>query len=210
MNIDQYLLFVAITSVFLLSPGPSVMFSINNGVRHGIKKSSIAVLGNIFAFQLFTVLSTLGLGAVLTASNEIFNILKYSGAAYLIYLGLKIWRAPVVLQQQAISAKEQNSDALTLFRRGFLVTSSNPKLLVYISALLPQFIDTQQALIPQMVLLGITSALVMCTVFMSYAIIGTKSRCWFESPKKLKLFNRFSGVTFISFGTALGFSENKI
>tara|TARA_R110001599_G_scaffold147049_1_gene330393 strand:- start:575 stop:1207 length:633 start_codon:yes stop_codon:yes gene_type:complete len=210
MNLDKYLLFMAITSVFLLSPGPSVMLSINNGVQHGIKRSSIAVCGNVTAFQLLIILSSLGLVAALTASSEIFSALKILGALYLIYLGVKIWRSPITLKQKEVSPKDHSSNNLTLFRQAFLVTSSNPKALVYVSALIPQFIDTQQALTPQVITLGLISAAVQFVIFMSYAIIGSKSRRWFENPMKFKLFNKFSGVTFIGFGIGLGLSENKI
>ena len=117
MNVDQYLLFMAITSVFLLSPGPSVMLSINNGVQYGIKRSSIAVCGNVVAFQLLIILSSLGLGAVLTASSEIFSIIKILGALYLIYLGVRIWISPITLKQKEISPGARNSSNLTLFRQ---------------------------------------------------------------------------------------------
>ena len=210
MVIDQYFLFVVITSAFLLSPGPSVMLSITNGVRYGVKSASIGVLGNVVAFQVLILLSAVGLGAILTASSEIFTFLKYIGALYLIYLGVKIWRAPAV--RLAIDSSEYKpvlKDS-SIFKHAFLVTSTNPKALLYVSALLPQFINTQQSLFTQILILGITSAVIQYLIFMSYVVVGHKSRCWFESPVRLKLFNKISGVTFMGFGAALGLSENKI
>ena len=206
---DQYFLFVVITSAFLLSPGPSVMLSISNGVRYGVKSASIGVLGNVAAFQVLILLSAVGLGAILTASSEIFTFLKYIGALYLFYLGVKIWRAPALSHSIESSEYKSVLNNRSIFKHAFLVTSTNPKALLYVSALLPQFINTQQLLFPQILILGVTSAVIQCSIFMSYVVVGHKSRYWFESPVRLKVFNKISGVTFMGFGAALGLSENK-
>ena len=210
MSIEQYLVFVAITGVFLLSPGPSVLLSINNGAKYGVRLSAVGVLGNVVAFQVLIILSALGLGAVLTASSEFFNILKILGAIYLIYLGVKIWFAPISNLLNGKSTNDEDTTPFTLFKQAFFVTSSNPKALVYVSALLPQFINTQQPLLPQVITLALTSAVVQFTIFMSYAALASRAKELLKKPKNRKFFNRFSGVTFVGFGVALGLSENKI
>lgn len=212
MDVHQYLVFVIITSTFLLSPGPSVLLSINNGVRYGVQSASIGVLGNVVAFQILIALSAVGLGAVLTASSELFTVLKIIGALYLIYLGVKVWRGADfrLSVESSGELRSVTNSRLDIFKHAFLVTSSNPKALVYVSALLPQFIDTQQVLMPQILILGLTSAVIQFLIFMSYVVIGHKSRYWFENPIRLKAFNKLSGMTFIGFGAALGLSENKI
>lgn len=210
MSIDQFLVFVAITSVFLLSPGPSVMLSINNGIKFGVKRSSIAVLGNVSAFQLLIIMSALGLGAVLTASADVFNFLQILGALYLVYLGLKIWFSPVINDQNGVANNNRDSAPSMLFKQAFLVTSSNPKALVYVGALLPQFINTRESLLPQITTLAITSAVVQFVIFMAYVMLASKARHWLENPAKRTAFNRVSGFTFMGFGIALGLSDNKI
>ena len=210
MNIEQYLVFVAITGVFLLSPGPSVLLSINNGAKYGVKLSAIGVMGNVVAFQVLIILSALGLGAILTASGEFFNALKVLGAIYLIYLGIKIWFAPVSNLLNRRTTAEETETPFILFKQAFFVTSSNPKALVYVSALLPQFINTEQALLPQVATLALTSAVVQFIIFMSYAALASRAREFLKNSKNRKIFNRFSGVTFVGFGVALGLSENKI
>ena len=210
MSIEQYLVFVAISGVFLLSPGPSVLLSINNGAKYGAKLSAIGVLGNVVAFQVLIILSALGLGAVLTASGEFFNVLKVLGAIYLIYLGVKIWFAPISNSLNGKTIAKENTTPFTLFKQAFFVTSSNPKALVYVSALLPQFINTEQALLPQVVTLALTSAVVQFVIFMSYAVLASRAKDLLKNSKNRKIFNRFSGVTFVGFGVALGLSENKI
>ncbi len=146
----------------------------------------------------------------MTASGEIFNLLKILGAVYLVYLGVKIWFSPIVKIQNGVPANDKYSNPYVLLKHAFFVTSSNPKALVYVSALLPQFINTQQPFLPQVIILALTSAMLQFIIFMSYVILSSKARSWIENPNKRKIFNKFSGLTFIGFGVALGLSENKI
>lgn len=210
MNLDQYLIFITITSIFLLSPGPSVFLSIHNGIKYGARRSSFAVLGNIAAFQLLILLSSLGLGAALAASGELFNLLKIAGAVYLIYLGLKVWFLPTSASRNSAHQNHKLSNPHFLFRQAFITSASNPKALVYVSALLPQFVNTEEALLPQIFIIAFTSAVVQFVIFMSYVLLSSKAGIWLENPKKRKLFNRLSGISFIGFGLALAMSESKM
>lgn len=209
MSLGQYLMFVVVTGTFLLSPGPSVLLSISNGVRYGVRRAAVGVMGNVLAFQMLMLLSAAGLGVALTASVEVFAFLKLAGAAYLIYLGLKLWRSPARRLGGLPSEDKASTGRAGIFRQAFFTTSSNPKALIYVSALLPQFLDTQRPLLPQLALLGLTAAVIQFVVFMAYAILGHQSGRWFESETRLRLFNRLSGVTFIGFGLALGLSRNR-
>ena len=153
------------------------------------------------------VLSAVGLGAVLTESAEIFNFLKILGASYLIYLGVKIWFSPIEKIVNETSVNGRSSKPFSLFKEAFFVTSSNPKALVYVSALLPQFINNQLSLLPQIVTLALTSAVIQFIIFMFYVILANNTRHWLGSPSKRKFFNRFSGITFVGFGVVLGLSK---
>ncbi len=206
MGIDQYLLFLLITALFLASPGPAILLCINNGLQHGIRPSAVAVLGNVVAFQILIFLSAIGVGAVLTTSIEFYNLLKILGAIYLIYLGIKAWLSPVkTIAQQTIKKSSSH-----LFRQAFLLTSTNPKALVYVTALLPQFIDTQQSLVDQMITLTLSIGVTQYAVFMAYVILAHKAGNWLRNEQTRSLFNRITGVTFIGFGFALAFSETNI
>ncbi len=210
MSIELYLSFVAITIVLLLSPGPSVLLSINNGIKYGSKLASVGVMGNVIAFQVLMVLSATGLGAVLATSSEFFIVLKIIGAMYLIYLGFKLWFASVPKSIDGQSSVQKQKSPLSLFKEAFFVTISNPKALVFVSALLPQFINTNNALLPQIILLSLTTAVIHFTIYQSYAVLSSKAKYKLESSKNRSVFNKISGVTFVSFGVALGLSENKI
>ncbi|MEJ2418264.1 MAG: LysE family translocator [Exilibacterium sp.] len=210
MSIEKYFIFIVITTTFLLSPGPSVLLSITNGVQYGVENAAIGVLGNVVAFQILVALSAVGLGALLTASTTFFMAMKMLGALYMIYLGVKIWFSPILIIPVMAAVNTHILKKINIFKHAFITTCSNPKALVYVSALLPQFIEKQQAFVPQVLIFGVTSAVIQFIIFMSYAVIGHKSKSWLESRNKLKLFNRVSGLTFVGFGVALGLSNYKL
>ncbi len=210
MNIELYLAFIAISTMLFLSPGPSVLLTINNGAKYGSKLASVGVIGNVIAFQFLMILSATGLGAVLAASSEFFIILKTIGAVYLIYLGFKLWFASVPQSIKGQSSEQKQTNSLSLFKEAFFVTISNPKALVFVSALLPQFINTYEALLPQIMLLFLTTAVIHFIIYQSYAVLSSRAKTLLESPKRRGIFNKLSGIIFVSFGVALGFSKNKI
>ena len=107
------LIFIVITFTFMLSPGPATFNCMNNGIRYGARKSVLGVLGNVAAFQLLIVLSVIGLGAILAASEIAFQVIKVIGAIYLVYLGVKIWLSPAVVNVEGNS--KNGADVKTLW-----------------------------------------------------------------------------------------------
>ena len=204
MSINEYLIFSIVTFTFMLSPGPSTFNCMNNGIRYGAKKSVVGVLGNVVAFQLLIVLSVIGLGAVLAASEIAFQITKIIGAFYLVYLGIKIWSSKAIVDGNPMSGADVTS--LQLCKRAFLVTMSNPKALIYISALLPQFININQPSLSQFLLIALTIGMAQFVAFSLYAILSSRVRYWLNNKRNCQLFNRASGLTFMGFGFALGLS----
>lgn len=208
MGIEQYVLFVSLTLIVMLSPGPGVLHAINNGLRYGVKMSCFAVMGNVLALSILVVVSAIGLGAILVASELYFNILKYLGAMYLFYLGVKLWFSSPEMNTGEMTLQKKNKQ--TLFRDAFLVTATNPKALAYVTALLPQFMNTGGDFVEQLVLLGFTIAFIQFATLIFYAWFSSKIRPFFESRKVLKGFNRFAGATFVAFGAALAISDRKV
>ena len=203
MEIDKYIAFVTIITVLLLSPGPSVLLSINNGAKYGLKPAAIGVIGNVVAFQILIMLSATGVSAILITSKLFFMTLKTVGAAYLIYLGVKLWRAPVLKIEGVKTAKHKTQ--IGIFKEAFIVTASNPKALIFVSAILPQFINTNESLLPQTIILAITTAVVHFIIYMSYTILSNRVRLFLENPRERMLFNKGSGLIFIGFAIALIF-----
>lgn len=209
MDIDKYIAFVTIITVLLLSPGPSVLLSINNGATYGLKPAAIGVIGNVVAFQILIMLSATGVGAILTTSSDFFMVLKIIGASYLIYLGCKLWLSPVLETTGAVASSPSHKSKTSLFKQAFIVTISNPKALIFVSALLPQFINAKEALLPQTIILAITTAVIHFTIYMSYTILSARVRFFLENPRKKMLFNKCSGLVFVGFAIALILGGNS-
>lgn len=206
MNIEQYITYIVIISVLLVSPGPSVLLSINNGLNHGKKLAAVGVLGNVAAFQLLLIISATGLGAVILTFSELLIAIKIIGAGYLCYIGFKVYRSPVSKLNTDNSQSSLNYQPWLIFKQAFGVTSLNPKALIFVSALLPQFISPTVSLMPQVVTLCIISALIHFTIYFGYAALAAKVKKLVRSEKGRGLFNKISGVTFLIFGIALGLS----
>ncbi|WP_157724942.1 LysE family translocator, partial [Salmonella enterica] len=125
-----------------------------HGARHGLRRSSATMAGCLTALVLMLSVSAAGLGAVLEAWPAMFNTLRFAGAAYLVYLGVKAWRARVdddapATDVETVSRQAAQASRWTLFRNGFLVAGSNPKAILFAAALLPQFINAAEPTLPQ-------------------------------------------------------------
>jgi threonine/homoserine/homoserine lactone efflux protein len=154
-----------------------------------------------------------GLGAILTASGTLFNIVKFAGAAYLIYLGVKMWRSRPTASSERPSAdavKVQVATSFsTLFRTGFLVGVSNPKDLLFFGALFPQFIDPSSPLMPQVIIMTITWCSVGFGVMTAYAAIGAGMTRKVNDLNAKGLLDRVTGSIFIVAGTALAWAKRS-
>lgn len=206
MNIEQYITFTVIITVLLLSPGPSVLLSINNGLNYSRKLAIIGVFGNVAAFQMLLIISATSFGALMLAFDELLSIIKIVGATYLCYLGIKAYRSSTSPINTEDSSLINNVKPAIIFKQAFLVTSLNPKALIFVSALLPQFIEPALPLIPQVAVLCLTSAVIHFTIYFSYAALAFKAKYLLKSDKIRQRFNKFTGITFLLFGITLGLS----
>jgi threonine/homoserine/homoserine lactone efflux protein len=140
------------------------------------------------------------LGALLEASPQLFDLLRYAGVAYLIWLGIRAWRAPVSTGG-GIAAQPQSAGAL--YGTGLLTGLSNPKLIIFAAALFPQFIDTDRPFVIQLAILVVSFVVIESFWYSVYALGGTKLKRWLEPANRQQMFNRGTGVLFIGFGGAL-------
>ncbi len=154
MSIEAWAAFAAAATVVLVVPGPTIILVVGQAMCHG-KKSVLPLVAGVTAgdFAAMT-LSLLGMGAVLAASAALFSALKFFGALYLMYLGFKLFRTPAA--ENRIGPAEARKSGLSLFRQAFVVTALNPKSIVFFVAFLPQFVDTAQSVLPQLLVLGAT------------------------------------------------------
>jgi len=192
------------------TPGPAVLFIVTNSTLHGWKKAIFAALGNIVGLFLLGVTAVTGLGAVLQASEILFGLIKYAGAAYLIYLGVKL----IFQKNGGLNAVEdqlvpKSISSKKIFFQALGVALSNPKAIVFLTALFPQFIVINKALIPQFSMLIGTLMIFSFSFLMSYALLAHNTKNWMANSKRMKAFNKLSGSIFIGFGLLLATSSNK-
>lgn len=204
MTLSTYLLYLAAVALLVLTPGPTMLMSMTNAIAHGAPKAMASASGSITAALGMILLSSLGLGAVLAASDTAFWILKLAGGAYLIYLGVKTFRSPVSsFDMPATSSLSDASAGMSmrkLYVQGLLVGGSNPKALLFFAAFFPQFVDASQAWAPQFAILALTfvafefSTLSVCTLF------AARIAPWLRQAGRARAFNRVSGSLFAVMG----------
>lgn len=197
MTLSTWLLFVAAVLVLTVTPGPSVLMCISTSVQHGPRRAMVAALGSTTAIAGIMVLSMMGLGTVLAASETLFSALKWLGAAYLAYLGL----SSLLSKTSSLAVPTASTAAVggrAFFARGLLVGASNPKALLFFGALFPQFINTALPQLPQFVLLGATFVFFEIFWLTLYAMTAARARTWLQQPRRATLFNRLTGVVFLA------------
>ncbi|QND52389.1 LysE family translocator [Phyllobacterium sp. 628] len=199
MSIEHWLAFVAASAILLAIPGPTILLVISYALGHGRRFAAATVAGVALGDFTAMTASMLGLGALLAASAAIFTVLKWVGAAYLIYLGVKLWRAPVA-NTGTSDAAYQNESALRIFLHTYVVTALNPKSIIFFVAFLPQFLDTTRPVFTQMVIFE-TTFLVLATLNAgTYALMASMARQTIRKPKVQRIVNRTGGSLMIGAG----------
>jgi threonine/homoserine/homoserine lactone efflux protein len=192
-----------VTAVFLISatPGPNMLHVMTQSIHHGPRRAIATMAGLMSAVLLCLIASALGLGALLKASPRLFDGLRYAGVAYLIWLGIKAWRAPLGKAADIDTRRAQSLQAL--YGTGLLTGLANPKLIIFAAALFPQFIDTDRPFATQLTILVVSFVAIESFWYGAYALGGMKLKRWLEPTNRQRLFNRGTGVLFIGFGGAL-------
>jgi len=210
MTLETWLIYLILVLVATSTPGPAVLFIVTTSTLHGWKKATFSALGNIAGLLFLGILAISGLGAILKTSETLFVTVKYSGAAYLIYLGIKLlFSENANLGDLQNSLKPANISSKRIFFQAIGVAVSNPKAIVFLTALFPQFININERLLPQFSILIATLMLFSFSFLILYALLAHKVKEWFIKPQRLKNFSRASGITFIGFGVLLAASSNK-
>ncbi|WP_163340304.1 LysE family translocator [Desulfopila sp. IMCC35008] len=203
----HFILIYSIT-VFVASiiPGPSMLLALTHGMQYGARKTIASALGNVTVTLVQASVSIAGLGTILIASETVFQIIKWAGACYLVYIGITFF-----LSTDSFSIKEKANRQTCSLRRMFMqaaiVTAGNPKAIVFFTAIFPQFINPQSAYLNQCItLLGICS-LIAFICFMIYAICGQKIVILFSQAHIHTKIKKAIGVTFIGAGAGLALSN---
>ncbi len=205
MTLSTYLLYLAAVALLILTPGPTMLMCVTNAINHGPRRAMTAVAGSVTAVLGVMILSALGLGALLAASDTAFTIAKVVGAAYLIWLGIKTFRSPVLPLQLTGDAQPQATRSFYL--QGFLVGASNPKALLFFAAFFPQFLNPAAPMLPQFALLALTFVAFEFGVLTSCALGVSRLVPLLQSTTPVRWINRVCGGLFTLMGAALLFTR---
>lgn len=202
MSLRVWFFFVVTEAVLCLTPGPAVLFVVSCGLARGGRAALWGNAGILSANTFYFIVSAFGLGAVLLGSHELFTIVKYVGAGYLVWLGIQTIRG-AGLAIQTHSATQPAVQGRRMLARGFVLQAANPKALLFFVALLPQFIDVRQAIVPQMAILAVTSAVVEWVILAAYGYGAGRAAALAREARFVRATNRASGGLLVAAGTLL-------
>lgn len=202
MAIDTWILFI--TTVFILSatPGPNMLLALGHGLRFGPRRAIATAAGTVLGLMVLMLASISGLSALIAASETAFTTVKWCGVAYLLYLGIKSWRTP----PQAVEVTDTPERGGQWWRLGgqaFMVCVSNPKAIVFLVALFPQFLDPAAPLVPQVTVLALSFACSEAFWIMAYASGGDRLLPLLRKAGVGRLVNRLTGGLLIGAGAML-------
>ncbi len=203
MLLTTWIAFVIAGSLIAISPGSGAVLSMSHGLAYGVKKASATVLGLQLGLILVLVIAGAGVGSLLLASSTAFTIVKTVGALYLIWLGIGQWRAkaegPAVDTAGLAAHPSFGKRVMT----GFLTNATNPKGIIFMVAVLPQFIDKKLPLLPQLAILGVTMVTIDSIVMHGYATLASSMQRFFRDARAVKIQNRVFGAVLMLMGSLL-------
>jgi threonine/homoserine/homoserine lactone efflux protein len=204
VNVEVWALFALTETALCFSPGPAVLLVVSQGLARGTGASVWSNLGILTGNALYFALSGTGLGAVLLASYELFSLVKWAGAAYLVWLGVTafVGTSPVLSVVPAAAGGSPASRG-RFFLNGVVLQVANPKALVFFTALLPQFIDPDRSVVAQVAILGTTSVVIEFFVLLGYGALAGRASVLAARPRFGRLANRLAGSLLITAGVGL-------
>jgi threonine/homoserine/homoserine lactone efflux protein len=199
MSLETWAAFTAAAAVLLVIPGPTILLVVSYALGQGWRTALPMAIGVALGDFTAMTLSMLGIGALLLASATIFTALKWLGAAYLIYLGVKLFRAGDALRAEP---RTPRSSALRMAAHAWLVTALNPKSLTFFIAFLPQFIDRHADFWTQMAIFESTFLALAFANVLGYALAASRARSAVGNPRTIRMFNRTGGTLLVGAGIA--------
>jgi len=204
MSLNTLLLYTVIAFFHVTSPGPAVFLAIANGIRGDMSKVVSSSFGNILGLSILSTASILGLGAIVTASATIFLIVKITGALYLIYLGIKFIKSSKAIDINALAKQENRQKSKKdYFKEGFILAVTNPKPILFFTAIFPQFLNTKADILPQFIVMTLIFMFISFGSLCFYGFLAKKSQKLLSNSKRVAWFHKITGGIFIALGIGL-------
>jgi threonine/homoserine/homoserine lactone efflux protein len=199
MSFQAWAAFAAATALLLVIPGPTVLLVVSYALGQGWRAALPTALGVALGDFTAMTLSLFGVGALLAASATLFTALKLCGAAYLVWLGVKLFRAGAALDA---APRRNRASGVGMVGHAWLVTALNPKGITFFVAFLPQFLDRHADFWTQALIFEATFILLAFANALGYALLATRARGAFGNPRAVRLFNRAGGTLLVGAGLA--------
>lgn len=199
MTFESWAAFTAASAVLLIIPGPTVLLVVSYALGQGWRTVLPMTVGVALGDFTAMTLSMLGLGALLAASATLFTVLKWVGAAYLVYLGIKLWRAGGTLDA---APRTDAVSAAKMLGHAWLVTALNPKSITFFVAFLPAFLDPQADFLTQMVVFETTFLVLAFANAFGYALVAARARGFVANPRAIGIVNKVGGGLLVGAGAA--------
>ncbi|WP_353156226.1 LysE family transporter [Herminiimonas fonticola] len=212
MTFTLWLTFLVAAVVIAVSPGSGAVLSMSHGLSYGVKKTTGTILGLQAGLILLLLIAGAGVGSLLLASEVAFNIVKTVGALYLIYLGWSQWRAKVTVAPDVATPAATPAHVPSWRKRfllGFFTNATNPKGVIFMVAVLPQFIVQNAPLLPQLLILAVTMCTIDVIVMHGYALAASAMQRFLRDARALKKQNRFFGGLLMAIGAGLFFVKRN-
>jgi len=201
MEFKVWVSFLITVTVLVLTPGPSVLLATANSMKYGVKKTLGTILGDLSANFCQIILASIGLASIVISSGELFQVIKWCGVFYLIYIGILKIVSKSTIQIDKEGAKERSFSKL--YAEGFLMSIANPKAIVFFAALFPLFINENLPFLPQVVLLTFTFLILDGTSLLIYTLFASRLKAYLENKEKIHLQNKVVGILLILSGILL-------
>lgn len=204
MELPTWIAFFAAAWAISLSPGAGAVAAMSAGLNHGFRRGYVMTFGLVAGIWTQILVVGIGLGALIAASSLAFTVVKWGGVGYLVWLGIRQWRAPaapmVAEDGEAVAVSPRD-----LFVRGWIVNALNPKGTVFLLAVVPQFLNVGQPLLPQYAVIALTLAFTDLVVMAGYTALAARVLRTLKAPSHIKAMNRAFGALFVAAGTLLAF-----
>jgi homoserine/homoserine lactone efflux protein len=214
MHFSNWLVFCGVSLLVCFTPGPAVLLAVSNSVAVGFRRTVVSSLGNALGIFIISGVAMAGMGAVLAVSATAFLAMKVIGALYLIYLGIRQWRSKTnafaAAGEAAVAGKARSRLEWRLFAQGLGVALTNPKSILFFSALFPQFVTPGEPIFGQYLFLTATFTTIALISHAFYVVLVRAVKGRLASPAHARTFNRVSGGLFVLLGLSLLRLRNKV
>ena len=209
MDLHNYIAYFTIAFLTITSPGAAILLAISNGLRYNKKAVVVSTLANATGLFILSTVAFLGVGALLKTSMMFYIVLKILGALYLIYLGIKLMikkELPLHIDKEL---RVKNINYYKVAKTAFLVAISNPKPILFFTAIFPLFMSPNYSLLGQFFIMTGTFLAISITSLITYGFLSNKFSHYFTNTKRLSIFNKITGALFIAMGSVMAIYSRK-